>query len=1038
MRVRAIITGMLATLVAGSPAAAQNVRGMVRDSASGAPIAGVVVVLRDGAGASLARGLTSPGGRYSVAAPSAAARLQVTRIGYRPREASIPAPENGVSVVDVALARLPTMLEPVRTTAAGRCPARADGEAAFALLDQARAGLLTATVGRETDSATVTLLTFDRTMDGNSDRIDHQRVRTVSVERAKTSFNAARPAADLVERGFVQGDVEKRAFFGPDADVMLDERFARQYCFRIVSAAAADTARVDQVGLGFAPLDRRRGRVDIEGTLWVDTVARRLGGIEFHYAGLDNVTSGFGPGGRVSFREVAPGTVLIDRWALRIVGAADTAISGGGETRVGRGYAVHEVGGELADVRWPDGRTWTAALGRVRIRATANGQPAPNVFVTLDSTDYHATTDSSGAAEISSLVPGPYSVAVADAPLAELGISVLTPVSFTATRDSAVAVDVRASTAEEHGGTLCRADGRVNTTTWILGRVMSADGQPLGGVRWKLSRLNAGTWRPFADGGVTGTSGMFRFCTSLPAGTSIQLLAWRDGQPAVPEVVLRTVTGPVVTFPARLHGVVAAAGPAGARATPSVLRGAVVDSASGGAVAGAHVWLLGTSPPMRAVTDSGGRFQISGVPPGEYAAQVRTWSLDSLGAVSQSTIVFADSTTPVRLRLPAAAEIASSLCSAAPGTPSAVDRGLVVGTVDALGDSAPPENAIVVALWKEPSGQEHWLHARTGARGAFRLCGVPLNTTVAMHAATTSGGSGPVDVRVPSSARFTRVELTLDQKVDERALLGRVGLQAGEQRRELVGFVRDPQGAGIENVTVEIPNATTRTDASGAFRVSTSDVDTLPVLVRHIGFTPVSAILAAHEHQWDTLVVELGPAPRVLAGVKIEAPRGRSMTYRGIAERQAQGLGVFLTRQEIEARSTSRLSDLLRSKRGILMVTKHGHAALRFSRFTARAGVSLGNLGGGFTLPQTTRVPGAPEKEPEGAVLPFDDCTPALWLDGVNMLDMEIDDLLAMDVEAIELYDSEAGLPAELTANAGRGRFCGAVVIWTRVSGSGL
>jgi hypothetical protein len=1025
--------GMPFVLPAAAQQSSHTIRGVVRDSASGAPVAGVVVIARDADGASLARGLTSPAGRYSVVTTGQVQRLQLTRIGYRAREARVSAPENGVSVVDVEMTALATMLEPVRTTASGRCPARPDAAAAFALLDQGRAGLLTAVVGRETDSAMVSVVAFDRTMDGNSDRIDRQRVRLRTVERAKTSFNATRTAADFVQRGFVQDDNGKQTFFGPDAEVMLDESFTRGYCFRLARASASDTARANQVGLAFAPLERRRGRIDIEGTLWVDTIARRLGSVEFRYVGLDNVTTGFNPGGRVSFREVMPGAVMIDGWSMRIVGAADSA------TR--QGYSVHEIGGELAEARWPDGRTWTASLGKARIKATnADGTPTPNAMVTLDSTDYSAATDSTGVAEFRNLVSGPYTVAVAEPRLVEMGLPLVTPVSFSADRDRTLDVDVRTPNADEYGATVCRADGRANATTWILGRAASLDGQPIANVQWKLSRLVAGTWRPFATGGVTGTSGLFHFCTSLPKGESIQITAWSEGRQASPETILRRVTGPLVTFPVRVHGAIAARNAPSRPA--SVLRGVVLDSTSGRAVGGAHVGLLGTSPPLQDVTDSAGQFIIRGLVPGEYTAQVRTWALDSLDVTSQSTILFMDSTKLVRLYVPTTGEIAKSMCSA-PGMNT--NTGIIVGTVNAS-DATSTENATVLAVWKEATGAasvpEHWLQTRTDARGMFRLCGAPLNTAVAVHAALDSAGSRPMDVRIPADGGFVRADLTLSRQVDGRAILSRVGLQPGAtrtvadertraKRRELVGFVRDPQGGGIENVTIEIPNATTRTDAAGAFRMWTADADTLPMLVRRLGFSPVTALLTAHDQQWDTVVVELGPAPQVLAGVKVEATRGRSSTFRGLIDRQRQAFGVYLTRQEIEARGTSRLSDLLRTKRGIAIVSARGHAALRFTRYADKSGQSWGNLGGGFALPPPARTPGQPVQQ-ESMATPLADCKPAVWLDGVNMLDMEIDDLLAMDVEAVELYETQTGLPLEFVPTS-RDRFCGVVVIWTRV-----
>jgi hypothetical protein len=1044
MSLRARLLGVLAAVVAAASSSAQQqqpsvvIRGTVRDSASGASIAGAVVMVRTGAGNTLSRGLTSASGTYRLVAPAGAQTLQLLRIGYRPRDVRIPVRHDGVIELDVSLARLPTMLEAVRSSANGRCPSRPDATAAFALLDQARAGLLATVVGREGDPASLTVLAFDRTMDGNSDQIARQKVRLETTAQAKTSFSATRTAADFIEHGFALDSAGHMTFFGPDAEVMLDESFARGYCFRLVAAAPDDTARTHQVGLGFSALDRRRGRVDIDGSLWIDTLARTLKGIEFRYVGLDNVSAGFLPGGHVSFSELTPGVVMIDRWHLRIVGSADTTIDDAGNKSYRPGFAVHEVGGELAAARWPDGRRWTASLGTARVTATmAEGRPAPGVLIGLDSTDYQATTDSTGVLQIPYLIPGPYVVAVAEPRLTALGISLLTPTTFTAVRGSTVDVAVSVPMAEAYGNTVCRADGRLTATSWILGRATSADGQPLAGIHWKLNRLAAGAWRPIADGGVTGSSGAFHFCTSLSVGESIQLLAWREGRESSPEVVLRRVAGPLTTFPVQFRAIVAS-GPAASRpGAGHTLRGVVTDSVTGDVVAGAHVSLLGTSPPASGVTDSAGRFAVRDVLPGEHAVQLRTWSLDSLGIVSQSTIFFDDTLAPVRLYVPTVSQMVASLCGVGPGagTSAAPDlsRGVVVGTVDMLGDSVPRENVTVVAAWKEAE-RERWLQARTDARGVFRLCGVPTNTAISLQAGADSAGVGPLDVRIPPGHPFARAELTMDRRADGHAMLGRFGLSTSVQRRELVGFVRDTSGAGVENVTIEIPSASTRTDALGAFRMWTTDVDTLPVLVRRMGYSPVTAVLTAHDRQWDTVVVQLGATPQVLGGVKVEAPRARAGGLAGLAERQKRGVGVFVTRSEIETRNTTRLSDVLRDKRGVLIVTIRGHAALRFTRYMDRAGVVAANLGGGFSAaPAPQRLPGAAASAPASAMNELiQACTPAIWLDGVNAAGMEIDDLLALDVEAVELYDSDAGLPAEFSST-GRNTPCGTVVIWTRV-----
>ena len=69
--------------------------------------------------------------------------LRVVRIGFRPRDVALPLTRPfAVGPLDLTMVELPTLLEPVAVQANRRCPRRDDRAAAFALLEQARAGVL--------------------------------------------------------------------------------------------------------------------------------------------------------------------------------------------------------------------------------------------------------------------------------------------------------------------------------------------------------------------------------------------------------------------------------------------------------------------------------------------------------------------------------------------------------------------------------------------------------------------------------------------------------------------------------------------------------------------------------------------------------------------------------------------------------------------------------------------------------------------------------------------------------------------------------
>ena len=218
------------------------------------------------------------------------------------------------------------------------------------------------------------------------------------------------------------------------------------------------------------------------------------------------------------------------------------------------------------------------------------------------------------------------------------------------------------------------------------------------------------------------------------------------------------------------------------------------------------------------------------------------------------------------------------------------------------------------------------------------------------------------------------------------------GVPAG--KRQLVGVVRDPAGAALQGVAVTIPGTSVRTDVRGSFQLLTLDVDTVSISLRMLGYEPIDAFLTARNKLWDTVLVQMDPSAQKLTNVKVtESVTRSSLALRDFDERRARGIGQFITREEIVERGSSRLSDLLRTKRGV-SVTKGGRV-----RFVAY------------------------RKE----------CIPYIWLDGVLARGMEVDELPSSTVEAMELYPYMSTVPIEFQSVGGNTNACGTIVIWTRI-----
>jgi Carboxypeptidase regulatory-like domain len=516
---------------------AQGLAGTIRDSVSRLPVPGVVVILLDSAGGTIARRLTNERGEFRIAVPDAARVARFVRIGFTPREVPVPLRSEANTSFDVSMLALPSMIKPVRVLANSRCRPRKDRADALGLWEQARAGLLATIVAREENPARMLRLGFDKVMDGNSDRIRMMRVQPDSADTAAVSFVAAYPAKDFVRLGFTSDTLASGTnfggtYFGPDADVLLDDSFAGAYCFELVDGRSA---RRGQVGLRFLPADRRKGRVDIDGTLWIDTVARELRDVEFQYLNVAAGAVGFRPGGYVSFRSMKNGVVLIDRWSIRLVSASrDTTVDAIGGLSVRDRLYAEEDGGELARAAWPDGLTWRAPLGALRVHAIMkDGKAAVGAVIGLVATHYYGTVGTNGMVEIKDLLPGPYAVRIIDPRIATLGIGLPTPLKFRAARDTTTTATLVVPTTESSIADRCVANHQwtAGDSVFTIGRVVKPDGKPVNDAKVTFAtRPDSGQqWQWNNVYFTTGTDGLFEFCHSFGVGTEILYHVARGG-----------------------------------------------------------------------------------------------------------------------------------------------------------------------------------------------------------------------------------------------------------------------------------------------------------------------------------------------------------------------------------------------------------------------------------------------------------------------------------------------------------------------------
>jgi hypothetical protein len=533
----------LAILAAAPALGAQQAQGTVRDSVSGMPVPGAVVSALDSTGAIAERVVSGGDGRFRITLPVGSATLRVIRIGFRPRDLRLPDVAAARDhPIDIRLSSLPALLSRVHVSDQAICPGADDRSGALALWEQARAGLLAAVVLRQTKPGQMDVLDYVTDEDPGSRLVLRQSIGRVNGSTGRP-FVAVNEARGFAEHGYMTRDSSGLTFNAPDADVLLDQEFARTHCFRAVRDDAAHPA---QVGLAFepAPGGRPDGFVDVRGTLWLDSDHPALRTLDFAYTGLDRAYVDAGTGGALGFRNMPNGMVYIDRWnmllpAMQATGGPSGRVPVGSigrgalplpdERREIRVVQLRDVGGVVLSARWPDGSYAETLVGTVTGEVRdRDGLPIAGALVRLDGTDTEAPTDSAGRYVLAPVLPGRYGLDAVDSLYAPFIDAHSASRTIDVGRDTLAAPPIVLSSRMDALGRLCGRDAAPSAATvMVLGRVTGASG-PLGGDVMVRARFAATGVRDASDSRHDSTfarpsdEGRFIVC-SVPRGTPLRL-----------------------------------------------------------------------------------------------------------------------------------------------------------------------------------------------------------------------------------------------------------------------------------------------------------------------------------------------------------------------------------------------------------------------------------------------------------------------------------------------------------------------------------
>ena len=606
---RVILKVLLLLVLVPAAAAAQSIRGTVLNSA-GSPVSGVVVLMLDDRDSVSARALTNESGEYRVSASAAGGyRLRTMRIGFRAWTSERLALTLGQDAVKaLTLSEVLVSLDTVRVADRGACQTPKDSAAAtFALWEQARTALTATQLTAGSRGIEATLLTYQRTLEPNRERVVSH---TSSLVSGLTRGLWASPTADSLRRGgyIVTSPLDgSTTYLAPDLRVLLSNHFVEDHCFRLV-----DSRDPTRIGIEFEPNRDRRNVPGIRGTLWLDRKSAQLRRMEFRYANATREQQFGNAGGNMEFAPAKNGAWVISSWNIRMPvlvqrQARMSAMGGSSATTAElRVESIKLEGGEVAlvmrgrDTLWS--RTPMALVGTIADSAT--GAAVAGAEVALRGTGLRATTDAGGRFRIPDALPGDYTVEVRTRSLASFGYVHTVPVTFL---DTGTVHAIRLPSREQVLATTCSATP--GERGMVVGMVrLAGDTTPQPNVKvvasWTDETASTKRW-----GGIdarTDARGTFRIC-GVPLDATLTVSADAAAPVEVRLAGTRYAVADLVLDPTSARG--------------ATLAGVVLTDVNGQPMADVEVSIPELS--KSSFTNERGAFRIENIPPGTRTVTAR-------------------------------------------------------------------------------------------------------------------------------------------------------------------------------------------------------------------------------------------------------------------------------------------------------------------------------------------------------------------------------------------------------------------------------
>ena len=451
------------------------------------------------------------------------------------------------------------------------------------------------------------------------------------------------------------------------------------------------------------------------------------------------------------------------------------------------------------------------------------------------------------------------------------------------------------------------------------------------------------------------------------------------------------------------------------------IQGTIKEAGRPRGVKGASVVVarLDPDPPLAfgARPDEEGRYHFDSLPAGRYMIQLTHQALDSLELSLPASEVFitGGQTVVMPFTLPTSLALRDAVCR---GLTLGKGTGAVTGHVLNADTDQPLANADVAISWTDlsfdrkalrTSTEQHDNWVRTGPRGEYRICNVPIGSWLLLQ--LQYGGRAGNAVRVAVSGEEAVVVRDLSLSVAEAptlAALDSAGATVRNVDREpspddtassglfltgtaaVSGVVLGEGGRPLGDVEIRVVNArpVTRTDAAGRFTLNNLPAGTQLLSVRRIGYLVGDVAVELRPNRTVSQHILLRRVVS-LDSIRVVGRRSRYADFE--YRRRNSPVGRFLTANDLAKQHITELAPAIQKVGGFTVV----------------------GFGPNTQVYSTAAKMGRPNCKEVNVVI-----------DGVDQATINM--VPPHDIAAVEVYPEAAGAPGQYRSE------CGLILVWTK------